>query len=146
MVHEMNLLELPDRVDHLKRQQSRYPQTAWRKADAIAAHGKSGSFIGSECHYALVLLSRHGDAGTVPEDDLPDACLFLQEGRFQKPLCRLFLVTQLPRLTCSAGTSTETHSVETPTLEKYFPGHGILIFAEAHSHSRKRACLARYVS
>jgi hypothetical protein len=64
----------------------------------------------------------------------------------QKPLCRPFLVTQLPRLTCSAGTSTETHSVETPTLEKYFPGHGILIFAEAHSHSRKRACLARYVS
>jgi hypothetical protein len=50
MVHEMNLLELPDRVDHLKRQQSRYPQMAWRKADAIAAHGKSGSFVGSECH------------------------------------------------------------------------------------------------
>jgi hypothetical protein len=52
----------------------------------------------------------------------------------QKPLCRPFLVTQLPRLTCSAGTSTETHSVETPTLEKYFPGHGILIFAEAYCH------------
>jgi hypothetical protein len=50
MVHEMNLLELPDRVDHLKRQQSWYPQMVWRKADAMAAHGKSGSFVGSECH------------------------------------------------------------------------------------------------
>ena len=62
--------------------------------------------------------------------------------------------TSLSALSCNSitetdlfcGDSTETHSVETPTLEKYFPGHGILIFAEAHSHSRKRACLARYVS
>ena len=32
---------------------------------------------------AMLLLSRHGDAGAVHEDDLPDACLFLKEGRFQ---------------------------------------------------------------
>lgn len=30
-----------------------------------------------------VLFQQHGDAGAVHEDDLPDACSFLQEGRFQ---------------------------------------------------------------
>jgi hypothetical protein len=35
---------------------------------------------------ALVLLSRHRDARAVHEDDLPAACLFLQEGRFQPVL------------------------------------------------------------
>ncbi|MEA2542307.1 MAG: hypothetical protein QOH35_3673, partial [Acidobacteriaceae bacterium] len=34
----------------------------------------------------MVLLSRHGDAGAVHEDDLPGACLFLEEGRFQPSL------------------------------------------------------------
>src|SRR5258708_7534713 len=35
---------------------------------------------------AMLLLSRHGDAGAVHEDNLPDACLFLEEGRFQPVL------------------------------------------------------------
>src|SRR5580658_372307 len=33
--------------------------------------------------FALVLLSRYRDAGAMHEDDLPGACLFLQEGGFQ---------------------------------------------------------------
>ena len=36
--------------------------------------------------FVLVLLRRHRDAGAVHEDDLPGACLFLQEGRFQPVL------------------------------------------------------------
>src|ERR1700737_446665 len=32
---------------------------------------------------AMVLLRRHGDAGTVHEDDLPGACLFLEKSRLQ---------------------------------------------------------------
>jgi len=40
----------------------------------------------SEMSFAVVLLSRHRDAGAVHEDDLPGASLFLQEGRFQPVL------------------------------------------------------------
>lgn len=39
--------------------------------------------IGASISIAVVLLKQHGDAGAVHEDDLPDACPFLQEGRFQ---------------------------------------------------------------
>jgi len=31
----------------------------------------------------MILLSRHRDTCAVHEDDLPDACLFLEENRFQ---------------------------------------------------------------
>ena len=34
----------------------------------------------------MLLVSRHGDAGTVHEDDLPGACLFLEKRRFQPSL------------------------------------------------------------
>jgi hypothetical protein len=33
--------------------------------------------------FAMVLLRRHRDAGAVHEDDLPGACLFLEESRLQ---------------------------------------------------------------
>src|ERR1700730_2171719 len=33
--------------------------------------------------FAMVLLRRYGYTGAVHEDDLPDACLFLEESRFQ---------------------------------------------------------------
>src|SRR6267378_689155 len=50
--------------------------------------------------FALVLLSRHRDAGAVHEHDLPGACLFLQEGRFQ------------PVLVHSAGTVGDTPFID----------------------------------
>jgi hypothetical protein len=34
--------------------------------------------------FAMVPLGRHGDASAVHEDDLPSACLSLEESRFQR--------------------------------------------------------------
>jgi hypothetical protein len=47
---------------------------------------RTESLVTRSFKVSLVLLRRYGDAGAVHEDDLPDAGLFLQEGRFQPVL------------------------------------------------------------
>lgn len=51
---------------------------------AIRVAQKSRALIS----FAMVLLKHHGNAGAVHEDDLPVACPFFEEGRFQPILLR----------------------------------------------------------
>src|SRR5260370_10502466 len=98
--------------------------------------------------FVMVVFRCHGDAGAVHKDDLPGACLFFQEGRFQP-----FLVGGAGRVSDAAFIGIRDPSGVTANVNVRF-GHvpfitfacGVLGFDENHDGVAVESCASiKYV-